>query len=80
MKERILALLQKTLPDIDFSMSDTLVDDGILDSFAIISIMAEISMEFGIMIPFEELESRNFNSVDNMAELVEKCLSGKNES
>ena len=55
MREAVLNLLQKALPGIDFSVSDSLVDDGILDSLAITTIIAEISMEYGIEIPFEEL-------------------------
>ena len=73
MKERVLSLLQEVLPGIDFTISDTLVDDGILDSMAITTIISEVSMEFGINIPFEELESRNFNSIDSIVALIERC-------
>ncbi len=73
MKEQLLNVLKEALPGIDFESSDTLVDDGILDSLAITTIIAEISMEFGINIPFDELESGNFNSVDNMLMLIKRC-------
>ena len=35
MNETILKLLTEEFPEIDFSASDTLVDDGILDSLTI---------------------------------------------
>ena len=65
--------MKQALPNIDFEISDSLVDDGILDSMTITIIISELSMEFGVNIPFEELESKNFNSVDNMAALIERC-------
>lgn len=73
MRERLLKLLQEVLPGVDFECSDTLVDDGILDSLMITTIIAEVGMEFGINIPFEELSSQNFNSVDAMIGLIERC-------
>lgn len=71
MEEKIFALLQEKIPEIDFRASDTLVEDGILDSLTITTIIAEISMEFGILIPVEQINEENFNSVAAMAELVE---------
>ena len=73
MRERLIEVLTNALPGIDFTISDTLVDDGILDSLAITTIIGEISMEFGISIPFEELESKNFNSIDSMLEMIQRC-------
>ena len=73
MREKVLRLLKNALPGINFEASNSLVDDGILDSLAITTIIAELTMEFGIDIPFEELESRNFNSVDAIIALIERC-------
>ena len=56
MNETILKLLTEEFPEVDFSASDTLVDDGILDSLTITGIIATLSMEFGITIPYEEIE------------------------
>ena len=73
MREKVMKLLTGALPGIDFGSSSRLVDDGILDSMAVTVIIAELAMEFGIDIPFEELESRNFNSVDAIVSLVGRC-------
>ncbi len=72
MEEKILALLSAQHPEIDFSASDTLVDDDILDSLAITEIIAALTMEFGITIPYEEIDEENFNSIAGMAKMVEK--------
>ena len=56
MEEKILALLNEEYPEIDFAASDALVDDGILDSLTITGIIAALTMEFGITIPYEELD------------------------
>lgn len=73
MKKKLMDLLKIALPDIDFSISTTLVDDGILDSLAITTIISEISMEFEINIPFDELVTSNFNSIDSMIALIDRC-------
>lgn len=72
-KQRLIDVLSQALPGIDFEASDTLVDDGILDSLAITTVISELSMEYGINIPFDELESRNFNSLDEMLALISRC-------
>lgn len=77
MKEKILKLLSNEYPEIDFSASDTLVDDGILDSLTITGIIALLTMEFGITIPYEEIKEENFNSIESLASLVERLLAEK---
>lgn len=72
MEEKILALLSEEYPEIDFEASDSLVDDGILDSLTITGIIAALTMEFGITIPYEEIIEENFNSIAGLARMVEK--------
>ena len=75
MKEKILAMLEKELPEIDFREDVALVDDGILDSFTLAVIITNLSIEFDITIPQEEIIEDNFNSVDSMVELVKRLKS-----
>ena len=72
MEEQVLELLSEEYPEIDFASSDALVDDGILDSLTITGIIATLSMEFGITIPYEEIVEDNFNSVAGLAAMVER--------
>lgn len=74
MEEQVLAVLKEEVPEVDFESSDALVDDGILDSFAITSTIAALSMEFGITIPYEEIVEENFNSLPALAAMVERLM------
>ena len=67
MYNKVLALLQEEYPEVDFTSSDELVDEGILDSLTLTGIIAALSMEFDI-----EIIEENFNSVEAMAEMVER--------
>ena len=72
MEEKVLALLSDEFPEIDFMSSEELVDDGILDSLTITGIIAALSMEFDITIPYEEIIEENFNSIKGLAAMVER--------
>lgn len=78
MKEQILELLNEVLPQIDFTASDTLVDDGILDSISIVTLVSELSLEFGITFDMNKLEASNLNSIDAIVETV-KALQQKGD-
>lgn len=72
MKERILEILSDALPQIDFTSSDALVDDGILDSLSIVTLVTELSLEYGVVFDVAELTSDNLNSIDAIVETVKK--------
>ncbi|MBQ6206997.1 MAG: acyl carrier protein, partial [Oscillospiraceae bacterium] len=73
MEEKVLKLLTEELPEIDFTDADAeLVSDGILDSLSITAIIAALTLEFGIVIPYEDITEENFNSVKAMAAMVER--------
>lgn len=73
-KEKILEVLERECPDVDFNASDALVDDGIIDSLVLTSIIMALTMEFEITIPYEEIIEENFNSLDGMAKMVERLM------
>jgi len=66
--------LQELHPEVDFENCETLIDDKILDSFDIISLVTDLSEEFDITIPVEEIIPENFNSVRAIKKLVEKLI------
>ncbi len=72
MKERLLKVLGEQYPQIDFLTDADLVDDSILDSLTIVGIISAISMEFGLIIPYEEIVPENFNSVDAMVNMISR--------
>lgn len=72
MKEKILAVLERECPDIDFLASDQLVTDGIVDSLTLTMIVAAFTKEFGVAIPYEEITVANFDSVEGLAAMMER--------
>lgn len=73
--ERLLVLLKGIRPDIDFENETSLIDDGYLDSFDVVSIISEIDDEFGVQIRISELDPENFNSLDAIWSLIMKLRS-----
>lgn len=70
--EKIIAILKSIRSDVDFENEKKLIDDGILDSFDIVSIVSELCDVYDISISVDDLEPENFNSVEAIAALVEK--------
>lgn len=73
--DQVLSILKGIRPDVDFVNEDKLIDDGILDSFDIISIVSEFNEAFNIEIDIDELEPCNFNTVNAMYELINRLQS-----
>ena len=68
----LLDILKTIRTDIDFENEEHLIDDGILDSFDIISIVSELNENYNIDIGVNDLLPENFNSVYAIYNLVEK--------
>ena len=69
--EEFLKLLKKIKPNVDFTNEQALVDDGLLESLDIISIISEVAEVYGVLIPSDEIIPDNFNSAEAMYELIE---------
>ncbi len=74
--EELLKILKEIRPDVDFEHETKLIDDEILDSFDIISIVGELNVHYDIEINVEDLEPDNFNTVQAIMELIEKLQEG----
>ena len=57
--EQLLEILTELHPEVDFNTEEHLIDNKILDSFDIVTIVAEIDSEFDVSIPAEELVPEN---------------------
>lgn len=69
--EKLMQILQDIRPDVDFENETALIDDGILDSFDVVSIISELDDVFGVQIRITELDPENFNSVESIWNLVQ---------
>lgn len=72
MKEKVMEILMDLRPDVDFENERKLIADGILESFDIMSLVAELEDEFDIKIKPKDLVAENFNSADAMVEMLQK--------
>ena len=70
--EELLSILKELHEDVDFESEENLVDDGILDSLDIVTLITEINDAFDISIPAEEIIPENFNSAAAIWSLIEK--------
>ena len=70
--EQLIEILKELHPDVDYETEEGLVDDGILDSLDIVTLVTEINDRFDVSIPPEELVPDNFNSAAALWELIEK--------
>ncbi|MBO5757306.1 MAG: acyl carrier protein [Clostridia bacterium] len=70
--EKLIEIMQNLHPDVDFETYDGLVDDGILDSLDIVTLITDINDAFDVSIPAEEILPENFNSAKALWELIER--------
>ena len=70
--EELLRIMSEIRPDVDFVTATKLIDDDILDSFDIISMVSEINDSFGIEINVNDLLPENFNSAEALFALIQK--------
>lgn len=72
--DEILEILNGLGLGADFEHCTSLVDDGILASLDIVSIIAELSDVFDITIPARDIVPENFNSAEAMLNMVNRLL------
>lgn len=70
--EKILDMLKEIKPEQDFETSADFIEDGMLDSFDIISLISLLEEEYSIVIDGLDIVPENFASVDAIAGLVKK--------
>ena len=69
--EELLELLSEICPGVDFENETALVDDGLLESLDIVTIVAEIMDRFDVELNVEDLLPENFNSAEAIWDLIE---------
>ena len=72
MKEKVMEILMDLRPYVDFENERKLIADGILESFDIMSLVAELEDEFDIKIKPKDLVAENFNSSEAIVEMLHK--------
>lgn len=70
--EQLLEILSELHPDVDFEKETSLVTGGILDSFSIVNLVAELNDAYDIEITASDLMVENFDSAAAILALVER--------
>lgn len=68
----ILEILVNLKEDADFENSTDFIEDGLLDSFDLVNLVAELEDAFGIEMKGSDIIPENFVSIEKITELVEK--------
>ena len=78
MKKKILELTKKVIDNKNINEKSKLLDEGWLDSLSTIVLIQEIEEKFKIEISQDYLNHDNFNSVNNISNLVQKIINERN--
>ena len=70
--EKLIEILEEIQPDADYENCTTLIDDEILSSMDVISIVAELEDEYDIRILPVEIVPANFNSAEAIWKMVQR--------
>ena len=70
--EKLLEILEELNPGVDYRNCRELIDGHDRDSLTILSLVAELEDEFDVTIPAVEVVPRNFNSAENMWEMIQR--------
>ena len=72
MKEQIVKILTELRPEFDFNENVDFIEEGMLDSFDVVSLVDELETKFNIKINGIDVIPENFSSVENIEVLVNK--------
>ena len=72
--DHMIELLEDVKGNVDYENCTTLVDDRVLDSFDILSIISSINDEFDVSVPAKDIVPHNFNSAQAMLDMVKRLV------
>lgn len=73
MKEQIIKILTELRPEFDFTQEGVnFIEEGMLDSFDVVSLVSDMEEEFGVLIDGTEILPENFCTVESIEALINK--------
>lgn len=72
MKQKVINILQEIRPEFDFTKNMNFLEQGMLDSFDVVSLVTALDEEFGISIDGIDILPENFASIDSIVALLTK--------
>ena len=72
MKEIVLEILSNIRPEFDFTEDVNFIEEGMLDSFDVVTLVSDLDTTFGISIDGVDIVPENFSSIDAIINLLKK--------
>ena len=72
MDDEILAALSRVRPETDYCGTANFIEDGLLDSFDVVMLVADLDKTFGVSIEGTEILPENFESVSAIKALLKR--------
>jgi acyl carrier protein len=72
MNQEIIKILTDLRPEFDFSQSVDFIEEGMLDSFDVVTLVTTLDETFGISISGVDILPENFSSVEKIVDLLKK--------
>lgn len=73
-RESVLRILVELHGNIDYEAEEKMVDDKILDSFDMATLISELAEEFEVEIDSDKCTADHFNSLDALTEMIADLL------
>ena len=72
MKQKIIEILTELRPEFDFNQNVDFIEEGMLDSFDVVTLVTTLDETFGISIDGVDVLPENFSSVERIETLLMK--------
>lgn len=72
MKDKIITILKEIRPEFDFTENLNFIDEGMLDSFDVVTLVTTLDKEYNISIDGLDIVPCNFSSIDSIGALLKK--------
>lgn len=70
MKDQLIEILEDLKPGVEFDGVEGLIDQGVLTSLDIVTLVADLDDEFDVDITVTDIVPENFNSVEAMMRMI----------
>lgn len=70
MKEKIIEILTDLRPEFDFTEDVNFIEEGMLDSFDMVALVADLENGFGVKIDGVDIVPENFCSLEALENLI----------
>ena len=72
MREKNVEIMIELRPEFDFTEEVNFIEEGMLDSFDIVSLVDELETNFNVKIDGVDIIPENFSSIDSIEALLKK--------